>query len=74
MKKQTAVEFLFEKILDSNHDDDLYEFLAQAKQMEKKQTMQFAEDFIDWSTDIDPSIYDSFKDAITDYYNKNSLT
>jgi hypothetical protein len=35
--KQTAVEWLFEKIIDSNHDDDLYEILEQAKEMEKEQ-------------------------------------
>jgi hypothetical protein len=71
MKKQTAVELLMESI-DSEMKSgtkmvvnwDIY--LA----MEKEQTMQFAEDFIDWSTDIDPSIYDSFKEAINDYYNK----
>lgn len=39
-KKQTAVEFLFEKIVDSKHDDDLYKFLAQAKVMEKEQHFQ----------------------------------
>jgi hypothetical protein len=38
--KQTAVEWLFEKIIDSNHDDDLYEILEQAKEMEKEQIMQ----------------------------------
>ena len=37
MKQQTAVEWLFEKILDSNHDDDLYKILEQAKEMEKEQ-------------------------------------
>ena len=37
MKEQTAVEWLFEKIIDSNHDDDLYEILEQAKEMEKQQ-------------------------------------
>lgn len=37
MKKQTATEWLFEKIMDSNSDDDLYEFLKQAKAMEKEQ-------------------------------------
>ena len=35
--KQTAVEWLFEKIIDSNHDDNLYEILEQAKEMEKQQ-------------------------------------
>jgi hypothetical protein len=35
--KQTAVEWLFEKIIDSNHDDDLYEILEKAKEMEKEQ-------------------------------------
>ena len=37
MKKQTAVEWLFEKIMDSNHDDDLYEILERAKEMEQQQ-------------------------------------
>ena len=35
--KQTAVEWLFEKIIDSDHDDDLYEILDQAKEIEKQQ-------------------------------------
>jgi hypothetical protein len=42
--KQTAVEWLFEKIMDSNHDDDLYEILEQAKAMEKEQIVNALND------------------------------
>ena len=42
--KQTAVEWLFEKIMDSNHDDDLYEILEQAKTMEKEQIVNALND------------------------------
>jgi len=47
MKKQTAVEWLFEKIMDSNHDDDIYEILEQAKAMEKEQIEDAWDDGID---------------------------
>jgi hypothetical protein len=81
-KKQTAVEWQFEKLFDSfekfnNGEYTLGEYLTnnlkirdQAKAMEKEQMMQLWKDFIDWSTEIDPSIYDSFKEAINDYYNE----
>ena len=46
--KQTAVEWLFEKIIDSNHDDDLYEILEQAIKMEKKQAIEFGYDVADY--------------------------
>ena len=65
----TAIDWLVEQMF-GEHTKAWQKQIDEAKQMEKKQTMQFAEDFIDWSTDIDPSIYDSFKEAITDYYNK----
>ncbi len=40
MKKQTATELLFEKIMDSKHDDDLHKFLAQSKTLERYQLHQ----------------------------------
>jgi hypothetical protein len=85
MKKQTAVEWQFEKLFDSfekfnNGEYTLGEYLTnnlkirdQAKAMEKEQMMQLWKDFIDWSTEIDPSIYDSFKEAINDYFNETYL-
>jgi hypothetical protein len=45
--KQTAVEWLFEKIIDSNHDDDLYEILEQAKEIEREQ-IEKLKDFDTW--------------------------
>jgi len=67
-KRLTAVEWLF----------DQYKLVGmlttaqveKAKAMEKEQMMQLWKDFIDWSTEIDPSIYDSFKEAINDYFNE----
>jgi len=49
--KQTAVEWLFEKIIDSNHDDDLYEILEQAKEMEKQQKHKIIDEQVQILTD-----------------------
>ena len=37
IKRQTSVEWLFEKMIDSNHDDDLYEILTRAKEMNREE-------------------------------------
>jgi len=69
--KQTAVEWLIEQMF-GEHTKAWQKQIDKALAMEKEQTINFAEGYLDWATDENSQAYDSSREAIIDYYNTNT--